>query len=185
MAVYSFILLWLYLRGQDYALYLIWLQTPVYWLHEFEEYILPGGFLGFFNRNVLRSKRGDYPLGLRPSFWINIPLVYILLPLSGIAAHFWGVEWGLWTAYFSALNAFAHVVMFFLFRFEYNPGLIVSTFVNIPVGVYTVWYFLSNGLVSAGANVLAIVAGVLAQASMMIYGFAILVPKIKREGLRR
>ena len=127
---------------------------------------------------------GDYPLTKAGSFWINIPLVYVLLPLAGIISHFYGIEWGLWTAYFSALNAMAHVVMFFLFGFKYNPGLVASTFVNIPFGIYMVWYFLSNDLVSTGVNVASIIFGILAQASMMIYGFAYLVPKMKREGLK-
>lgn len=118
------------------------------------------------------------------SFWINIPLVYILLPLSGIVAHFFGIGWGLWTAYFSALNALAHVGMFFIFGCKYNPGLVASVLLNIPFGIYTVWYFLSHHLVSTGVNVASIIFGIIAQASMMIYGFGVLVPKIKREGLR-
>lgn len=185
LAFYSFILLWLYVREQNYALFLIWIQTPIYWLHEFEEYICPGGFLDFFNRNPLGSKSGDYPLTPKGSFWINIPLVYILMPSAGILSHFFGIEWGLWAAYFSVLNAFAHVAMYFVFGFRYNPGLIASTFVNIPFGIYTVWYIVSNIPVSATANIASIIFGIVAQASMMIYGFAYLVPKIKREGLRK
>ena len=184
LAFYSFILIWLYVREQNYALFLIWMQTPIYWLHEFEEYICPGGFLDFFNRKPLGSGRGDYPLTKVGSFWINIPLVYILLPLSGVVSHFCGIEWGRWTAYFSALNALAHVVMFFIFERKYNPGLLVSALVNIPFGIYTVWYFLANDLVSTGVNVASALFGIVAQASMMIYGFAYLVPKIKRERLK-
>ena len=182
LAVYSFILLWLYVKVQNYALFLIWLQTPIYWTHEFEEYILPGGFLDFFNRNMMGSTRGDKPLDKVGSFWINIPLVYILMPAAGLMAHFFGLEWGLWTAYFSFLNAFAHVVMFFIFGCKYNPGLVVSILLNIPFGAYTVWYFISNNLVSTGVNVWSIIFGIIAQASMMVYGFGFLVPKMKREG---
>ena len=182
LAVYSFILLWLYVKEQNYALFLIWLQTPIYWTHEFEEYVCPGGFLDFFNRNMMGSTRGDKPLDKVGSFWINIPLVYILMPAAGLMAHFLGIEWGLWTAYFSFLNAFAHVVMFFLFGRKYNPGLVVSILLNIPFGVYTVYYFLSNHLVSTGANIASIIFGIIAQASMMVYGFGFLVPKMKREG---
>ena len=80
LALYSFILIWLYVREQNYALFLIWMQVPIYWFHEFEEYVCPGGFLDFFNRKPLGSKLGDYPLTKAGSFWINIPLVYILLP---------------------------------------------------------------------------------------------------------
>ncbi len=181
LAFYAFVLLFLYVKNLNFALYLIWLQTCIYWLHEFEEYILPGGFLDYFNRNMMKSNRGDYPLTQIGSFWINIPLVYIAMPLSGLLAHFLGIEWGLWTAYFSALNAFAHVVMFFKFGRKYNPGLVVSILLNIPVGVYTIWYFLNNHLVSCSVNSISIIVGILAQASMMIYGFGYLVPKMKRE----
>ena len=37
LAFYSFILIYLYI--EDKILYLIWLQTIIYWVHEFEEYI--------------------------------------------------------------------------------------------------------------------------------------------------
>ena len=182
LAFYSFILIWLYVRDSNYALYLIWLQTIIYWCHEFEEYILPGGFLDFFNRNMMRSTRGDEPLNKVGSFWINIPLVYIAMPLSGLLAHFWGLEWGLWTAYFSFLNAFSHVVMFFVFGRKYNPGLVVSILLNIPVAIYMVWYFFTNLQFSTTVHIVSIIVGIIAQISMMIYGFGVLVPRAKREG---
>lgn len=62
--------------------------------------------------------------------------MYILLPLSGILSTVYGVAWGLWTAYYSALNASAHVVMFFIYGRKYNPGLVVSVLLNIPIGIY-------------------------------------------------
>ena len=130
---------------------------------------------------MMRSTQDKYPLTKVGSFWINIPLVYIAMPFSALLAHFFGLEWGLWTAYFSFLNAFAHVVMFFIFGRKYNPGLVVSVLLNIPVGAYTVYYFLSNHLVSCSANITSIIVGILAQASMMIYGFGYLVPRMKRE----
>ena len=180
LAIYSYILLFLYVKDVDFALFLIWLQTPIYWTHETEEYLVPGGFLQFFNHSVFKSPKGEWPLTLAGSFWINIPLVYIALPIAGLMAHFLGVEWGLWAAYFSALNALAHVVMAIIFK-KYNPGLVISILLNIPVGIYTVWYFVSNGLCSTTCNVISIIVGVLAQASMMIYGFGFLKPMMKRE----
>ena len=90
------------------------------------------------------------------------------MPAAGLMAHFFGLECGLWTAYFSFLNAFAHVVMFLKFGRKYNPGLVVSLLLNIPMAIYTVWYFLTNNLVSTGANIASIILGIIAQASMMI-----------------
>lgn len=39
----------------DYRLFLIWAQPPVYFTHEFEEQVLPGGFVKWFNHRVLGS----------------------------------------------------------------------------------------------------------------------------------
>lgn len=181
LAFYSFILVFLYVRDVNYPLYLIWLQGIIYWVHETEEYDYPAGFLKFFNHNMMKSNQDEYPLTKAGSFWINIPLVYIAMPFSALLAHFFGLEWGLWTAYFSFLNAFAHVIMFFMFGRKYNPGLVVSVLLNIPVGAYTIWYFISNNLVSVQTNIISIIVGIIAQASMMIYGFGYLIPKMKRE----
>ena len=185
LALYTTILLWLYVRPVNFPLFLIWLQCPAYWLHEFEEYIFPGGFLDFFNKSALRSTVGDKPLTKVGSFWINIPLMYVLLPLSGILSHFYGIQWGLWTAYYSMLNASSHVVMFFIFGRRYNPGAVASILCNIPLGIYMVCYFMSNHLVSAGVNIISLIVGIIAMASMMVYGFAYCVPKAKREGYSR
>lgn len=84
---------------------------------------------------------------------------------------------------FFSLECLAHVVMF-LSSNGIQSGLLVSALVNIPFGIYTVWYFLANDLVSTGVNVASALFGIVAQASMMIYGFAYLVPKIKRERLK-
>lgn len=176
LAFYSLILISLYI--QDKILYLIWLQTIIYWTHEFEEYILPGGFLDFFNKHMMGSSGGEFPLSKIGSFWINIPLVYISMPFSAILAHFFGYEFGLWTCYFSFLNAFSHVVMFFIFGFKYNPGLIASVCLNIPfaiIGVYNI-----GPLLSLKVNVLSIIFGIIAQISMMIYGFGFLKPLVKK-----
>ena len=176
LAFYSFILITLYI--EDKHLYLIWLQTIIYWVHEFEEYILPGGFLDFFNKHMMGSSGGDFPLSKIGSFWINIPLVYISMPLAAVLAHFYGYEYGLWTCYFSFLNAFSHVVMFFIFGFKYNPGLVASITLNIPFAIYSV--FKIGPLLTLKANALSIIFGIFAQLSMMIYGFGVLKPSVKK-----
>jgi len=175
-SVYMAILLLLFVMRQDFPLFLIWLHTPIYFLHEFEEYILPGGFLAFFNTKVLGSKNPEIPLDVRRSFWINVPLVFVAYPLSAILATRFGLAWGIWTAYFSVANALSHVVMYFQQR--YNPGLIVSLLVNIPIGVFTIWYFVSRHLISVQAHVIGLLIGLGAQAALMIYGFGILKPSI-------
>ena len=180
LAFYSLILISLYVKDQ--YLFYIWLQTIIYWVHEFEEYILPGGFLDFFNKHMMGSSGGEFPLSKVGSFWINIPLVYIAMPFAAVLTHFYGLEYGLWTCYFSILNASSHVVMFFIFGFKYNPGLIASVLLNIPFGIYAI-YFIGPNL-SFEANVYSIVFGIIAQASMMIYGFGFLKPSVKKNELK-
>ena len=176
LAFYSFIFISLYVNDKN--LYFIWLQTIIYWIHEFEEYIFPGGFLDFFNKHMMGSDGGEFPLSKVGSFWINIPLVYISMPFAAVLAHFFGIEYGLWAAYFSILNASSHVVMFFIFGFKYNPGLVASIFLNIPFGIYAI--YLIGPFLSLKANILSIIFGIIAQISMMIYGFGFLKPLVKK-----
>ena len=179
LAIYILLLLFLYVMDKNYALFLIWLQTPVYLLHEFEEYICPGGFLNFFNRKILKSDKGDFPLDKAGSFWINIPLIFIAFPLAAILADKIDLSIGIWIAYFSIINALAHVAWFF--KHKYNPGFIISLFVNIPVGIYTIYYFASNHLISTKAQIIGFVIGVIVQVVMAMYGFIYLKPKIQQQ----
>ncbi len=185
LAVYTFVLVWLYVKDQNYALFLIWVQGIIYWVHEFEEYVCPGGFLKFFNNNTMRCIRDDYPMTDVGSFWINIPLVYIAMPFSAVLAHFFGLEWGIWTALFSVLNGLGHVGFWAIFGRKYNPGLCASLLLNIPFGIYAIHYFVTNLHFSATVYIASAVVGILAQASMMIYAFGVLLPRVKREGLVR
>ena len=71
---------------EDFPLFLIWIQTVVYLIHQFEEYILPGGFVKFFNHKLLDSQYDDQPLDKVASFWINIPIIFVAFPLSAYLA---------------------------------------------------------------------------------------------------
>jgi len=168
----------LYLNN-NFSLFLIWLQTVVYLFHQFEEYIYPGGFVEFFNKNVLGSKEKEFPLDKKASFWINIPIIFIAFPLSAFLATFIDISFGVWTIYFSVINALSHVGMFFKLR--YNPGLVASLFLNIPIGIFTIIYLNDKELVSTIVNFISFVIGLSIQVLLMIYGFLYLKPKIKNK----
>lgn len=157
---------------EDFPLFLIWLQTVVYLIHQFEEYILPGGFVKFFNHNLLDSQYDDQPLNKVASFWINIPIIFVAFPISAYLAGAIDLSFGVWTAYFSIINAASHVGM--SFKYKYNPGLVVSALLNIPFGIYTLYYFTTNQLVSTQVHLFGLLIGLAIQASLMIYGFKIL-----------
>src|ERR1700689_786958 len=101
----------LFVLRSDFPLFLIWAQLPVYFLHQFEEYVFPGGFKEFFNTKVLGSPVAAEPLNARASMWINVPIVYVAFPISAVLATTASLTFGLWMAYFSVINALSHVVM--------------------------------------------------------------------------
>ena len=179
LGVYTLIFLYLFVLKTDFALFLIWIQFVVYLFHQFEEYILPGGFVEFFNKKALGSTNNKFPLNDTASFWINIPIIFVAYPLSAVLAGSIDLSIGIWTAYFSIINALSHVGMYFKYR--YNPGLIVSVFLNIPVGISTIYYFQTNHLISINEQLIGFSIGILTQAVVMIYGFKVLKPKLKKE----
>ena len=178
LAVYIIVILILFVRNQNYPIYLIWLQTPIYFLHQFEEYIFPGGFLEFFNIKVLKSPDGRFPLDTNASFNINVPIVFIAFPASAILATVFDISFGVWTAVFSIVNALSHIVLFVPFR--YNPGFVVSLLVNIPCGIYVLYYFGVNHIVSMLDFIIGIIIGIFVQLAIMFYGFKILKPRISK-----
>ena len=177
LAIFVLIFSMAYILDEDMALFLIWMQTVVYFVHQFEEYVLPGGFVEFFNREMLGSTSADFPLDSKASFWINIPIIFVAFPISALLSGIVGFTIGLWTAYFSLINALSHVGM--SLKVGYNPGLIVSTFLNIPVSLFTIYYFISNGISSITSNLTSFLIALLVQITLMIYGFRVLKPRAK------
>ena len=177
LAAYVTLMLVLFVR-HDHALFLIWLQLPVYFLHQFEEYVFPGGFVPWFNRHILDSPRDEWPLTPTVALWINVPIIFIAFPIGGVLAAEVDITWGLWMAYFAVVNAAGHVVMSIVFR-GYNPGVVVSALLNIPLGIYAIAYLTTNDLISTTTNVVGLLIGIALQAAVMFYGFAILKPRIR------
>ena len=179
LAIYTFVLLFLYLFEENLLLFLLWVQTPIYWLHQFEEYIYPGGFAAFFNNNLLGSRKNDWPLTKTFSFWINIPIIFVAFPLSAILAGSIDLSWGIWTAYFSILNALSHGGMFF--KFGYNPGFIISLFLNIPVGVYTLYTYFNNSVLSPTEHIAGAGIAFFVQGGLMVWGLVFLRRRVQQE----
>ena len=175
LAILSLIIWLLVLSKMEYALALIWLQTIVYLFHQSEEYLIPGGFVAFFNKKLLNSKQAEFPLTKVDSFWINIPIIYLAFPFSAMMASLYDLSFGIWTAYFSIINAISHVGIFF--KLGYNPGFIISLLFNIPIGLYTIYYTATHQIIDFKYQIIGFIIGLTIQASLMIYGFLILKPK--------
>jgi hypothetical protein len=102
--------LFAFVRDMDFVLFLLLLQTPLYMIHEAEEYIFPGGFGRFFNIDVLNLDTPDRPSNETFIFYINVGLVWIALPLFGLLAT-QDYQYGLWIPYFSFFAGVAHIAL--------------------------------------------------------------------------
>ncbi|MBT4842862.1 MAG: hypothetical protein HON91_10540, partial [Anaerolineae bacterium] len=54
ISIFLFAFLFFIVKDTDFVLFLLLLQTPLYMLHEAEEYIFPGGFGKFFNMDIMK-----------------------------------------------------------------------------------------------------------------------------------
>jgi hypothetical protein len=147
MSVYFSALLLVFVRGTNFPVFLILLQTPLYMLHEAEEYVFPGGFAGFFNRDIFKLDAVDGPVDENFVFAVNIGLIWVILPVFGLLSTR-SLDLGLWIPYFTVFAGVAHIALGIKARKLYNPGLIVSLVLNIPVGVLVVRYFTLSGVLA-------------------------------------
>jgi len=169
LSLYLFIFLIIFVRKTNFFAFLILLQTPLYMIHEAEEYIFPGGFGKFFNMDIFKLKTENEPMDENFIFFVNVGLVWVILPFFGLLSLI-DIQYGLWVPYFSLFAGVAHIPLAIKARKIYNPGLVVSLLLNIPVGTGVILFFVKQQiiqnailnphlLIGLGANLLLPVAG--------------------------
>ncbi|MGZ7067486.1 MAG: HXXEE domain-containing protein [Methanobacterium sp.] len=166
IAIILALLIYFFIKTENIVLFLIWIQIPIYLLHQFEEHTW-NGFKNYINKKVFNVEEGEFPLNDRNIFWINIPIVWIMMPVFAGLSSF-NVMFGLWIPYFAVFNSLSHVI-FSLRNREYNPGLIVSLILGIPVGIYALIIFYSYISVPAIISILSILFALLLH--VIIFGY--------------
>lgn len=110
-------------------------------LHEFEEYVYPGGFPAANNIGLMGETKdyGRYPLNELSAFVVNVVLAY---PLYICGVIFYEQLWlGIFISYFTMLQCIIHcVVINKKLRSWYSPGCASALFVMLPFGVYYLTY---------------------------------------------
>jgi hypothetical protein len=120
---------------------LVFLQLPIYMLHQYEEHA--GDRFRLWVNNMISGGRNVLtPIA---TFWINSLLVWLLDLVALYLACYASLSLGLIAIYLPMLNAFGHIIPAIIKR-QYNPGLVTSILVFLPVGV------LSTCLVSRAAG---------------------------------
>ncbi len=143
LSIFLFVFLFAFVKDTDFVLFLLLLQTPLYMLHETEEYIFPGGFARFFNIDILKLDTEDKPVDENFIFYVNVGLIWVTLPLFGLLAAK-NLQYGLWIPYFSFFASVSHIALGIKARKRYNPGLVISLLLNIPVGAWSVLYLVNQ-----------------------------------------
>jgi hypothetical protein len=125
LSIFVLVFLIVFVRKDDFVVFLILLQTPLYMLHQTEEYVFPGGFGKFFNTKIFNLETEDKPLDENFIFYVNVILIWIVLPAFGLLSKI-DYVYGLWIPYFSFFAGIAHIALGVRAKTLYNPGLIIS-----------------------------------------------------------
>jgi hypothetical protein len=133
-------------------------------IHQFEEYGFPGGEPAIMNMVLQPRDIPDrYPLNQNSAMITNVVVTYTVYLLPVFLPH---VIWlGLGPILMGFTQFFVHGMMTNRkMKSVYNPGLGAVVFLHIPIGIYYIWYIVSNGLVHGtdwllGIVYMAVVAG--------------------------
>lgn len=110
----------------------IWASLPLLLWHQTEEWVLPSGFLSWFNRSVWHSHDDEFPVTPRMAFRINVIAGWGVGVLAAPAAN--RAPWlaaGVLSSHVA--NAVLHVGRALEER-RYNPGLATSLIIG-PLGL--------------------------------------------------
>lgn len=131
------------LREYPPAFLLLFLHLPVYQIHQLEEHDRDR-FRRYMNEKV---GRGLEILTATAVFWINIGLVWALFSFFISIALINNIGWGLPVVYATLFNALIHIGSALKSR-EYNPGLITSVILFLPLSIITLSMISNNPAVS-------------------------------------
>jgi hypothetical protein len=149
--------------GWGIALVLVYLQMPIYMLHQWEEHD-DDRFRRFINQTIGHG-RDVLPPGA--VFAINIGVWVLNLISFALAAHA-GIGWGLIGVYAMIVNAIVHIVDGLVKR-AYNPGLVTSVVLFLPVGLGGLWAISATGEATALQHGVGIVIALAIHAGIVAY----------------
>ena len=147
LSIFLFVFLFIFVRKYDIVIFVLLLQTPLYMLHQAEEYIFPGGFGKFFNTQIFKLNTEDKPLDQNFIFFINVILIWIILPLFGLLSII-DYQYGLWIPYFSFFAGIAHVLLAIKAGNSSNICRMPGKQLHIPVGLWSIFFLINNGVLN-------------------------------------
>ncbi len=137
------------------AVWLVYLQLPVYMLHQYEEHSR-GAFKEAINR--MRAD-GREPFTDTNILWINVGLVWVTFLVLLYAARYIDLALGLVAPYGMLLNGLLHTGAGMRQR-RSNPGLWTSLLLFLPVGAGSIYAIGRIAGASVGEHLLGLGGGI-------------------------
>lgn len=126
-------------------------------VHQYEEYGFPGGEPAIMNIALQNSDLPDrYPLNQNSAMITNVLVTYIVYLLPVFLPHV------IWLGLGPMLMGFAQFMVHGIMtnrklKSIYNPGLGAVVFLHFPIGIFYIYYVVSNGLVRGTDWILAFI----------------------------
>jgi len=151
-------------RFWDLPLILVYLQLPVYMLHQLEEHD-DDRFRCFVNHLI---GGGRDVLSKGAVFVINVPGVWGVNLLSILLAFSVDLGFGLIGIYLTLVNALVHAAQAIRLR-SYNPGLVSALVLFLPVGGFALAYVSRSESVIVGYHLLGLGSAILIHVAIITW----------------
>jgi hypothetical protein len=153
--------LWAFETG--IVLALVYLQLPLYMLHQLEEHA-GDRFRRFVNDRMAGGRDALTPMA---TLVINVVGVWLLDLISLYLAFFVSPGFGLIAVYLAVVNAVVHLVAAIILR-AYNPGLWTAILLFLPLGACSLYVLTSAGA-GLGEHVLGLIVAVAIHVMILAY----------------
>lgn len=145
------------------VLALVYLQLPLYMLHQLEEHA-GDRFRRFVNDRMAGGRDALTPMA---TLVINVVGVWLVDLISLYLAFFVNPGFGLIAVYLAVVNAVVHLVAAVVLR-AYNPGLWTAILLFLPLGAWSLYVLTSAGA-GLGEHVLGLIVAVAIHAMILAY----------------
>ncbi len=146
------------------ALLVVFLQLPLYMLHQFEEHD-DDRFRRFVNRTIGGGREVLSPLAV---FVINVPGVWGLIVVSFYLCAKVAVGYGLIAVYLTLVNAMVHIAHGVIFR-AYNPGLVTAVVLFLPASIIGLVHLQKTGQIGWFSHLLGLAIAIGVHLAIIAY----------------
>jgi len=159
----------------------LWISLVTLFVHQFEEYRLPGGFPQMMNTAMFKSDMPDrWPLNSNTALLVNVVVGWLAYLLGALLAE-QAIWLGIAATLVSAGNFVAHAFLFNIKgRTKYNPGMASAVILFLPV-VAVFYYFV---VATGNAGLLDWIGGILLGVALNVIGILKAIDWLKDRNTR-